>query len=103
MHVDDIAAALAASIAKPEAGDLFNLADDLPAPPQDVIEYACKLLGVPPPPLVPFDKATLSETARSFYIDNKRVKNARMKEALGVELKYPTYREGLRAILPGER
>lgn len=103
MHIDDIAAALAASIIKPQAGELFNLADDSPAPPQDVIEYACGLLGVAPPPLVPFDKAALSEMARSFYIDNKRVKNARMKEALGVELKYPTYREGLRAILAGER
>lgn len=98
MHVDDIAAALGASIARPQAGDLFNLADDEPAPPQDVVEYACNLLGVAPPPLVPFEEAELSETARSFYADNKRVSNRRMKEALGVELLYPSYREGLSAI-----
>lgn len=98
MHVDDIAAALAASIANPHAGDLFNFADDEPAPPQEVIEYACALLGVAPPPLIPFEKAALSEMARSFYLDNKRVRNTRMKEALGVALKYPAYREGLAAI-----
>lgn len=103
MHVDDIAAALAASIADPAAGDLFNLADDEPAPPQDVIEYACKLLGVEPPPLVPIEEAALSEMAKSFYADNKRVSNERMKNALGVTLRYPTYREGLKAILAGER
>ena len=103
MHVDDIAAALAASIAKPEAGDLFNLADDLPAPPQDVIEYSCKLLGVPPSPLVPFDKADLSDLGRSFYAENKRIRNDRMKEALGARPLYPTYREGLEAILNDER
>jgi len=99
MHVDDIAAALKASIQRPLAGDLFNLSDDEPSPPQDVIEYACKLLGVEPPPLVPLEEAALSEMGRSFYGDNKRVRNGRMKETLGVTLRYPTYREGLRAIL----
>lgn len=103
MHVDDIAAALAASIANPKAGDLFNLADDEPAPAQDVVELVCTLLGVEPPPLVPIADAELSEMAKSFYGDNKRVRNGRMKEALGVTLRYPTYREGLRAILDGER
>ncbi len=98
MHVDDIAAALAASIAKPRAGDFFNLADDEPAAPQDVIEYACELLGVEPPPLIPINEADLSDMAKSFYADNKRVSNTRMKEALGVSLTYPTYREGLTAI-----
>ncbi len=98
MHVDDIAAALAASMENPRAHDLYNLADDEPAPPQDVVDYACKLLGVDPPPLIPIDEADLSDMAKSFYADNKRVSNARMKEALGVTLKYPTYREGLRAI-----
>ena len=103
MHVDDIAAALAASIHRPDAGDLFNLADDEPAPPQDVVEYACGLLGVEPPPLTPIEEADLSPMAKSFYADNKRVSNKRMKEALGVTLCYPTYREGLTAILAGER
>ncbi|MBB5518034.1 SDR family oxidoreductase [Amphiplicatus metriothermophilus] len=99
MHVDDIAAALEASLARPEAGALFNLADDEPSPPQDVIEYACALLGVDPPPPVPFEEAELSEMGRSFYLENKRVRNDRMKQALGLKLAFPTYREGLRAIL----
>ncbi len=103
MHVDDIAAALAASIDRPGAGDLFNLADDAPAPPQDVVAYACDLLGVEPPPLVPIEKADLSDMAKSFYTDNKRVSNRRMKDALGVTLAYPTFRDGLKAILAGEQ
>ena len=101
-HVDDIAAALAASIAAPQIHDLYNIADDEPAPPQDVIEYACTLLGVEPPPLVPLEDANLSEMGKSFYADNKRVSNKRMKEALGIALAYPTYREGLEAILRNE-
>lgn len=99
MHVDDIAGAVAASLERPEAGALFNLADDEPAPPQDVIDYACRLVGVEPPPLIPIEEAQLSEMARSFYADNKRVSNALMKSALGLSLRYPTYREGLSAIL----
>ena len=103
MHVDDIAVTLAASLADPAAGDLFNLADDEPAPPQDVIEFACGLMGVEPPPLIPFEEAEMSEMARSFYADNKRVSNERIKKALGVRLLYPTYREGLRTIWEGEK
>ena len=99
MHVDDIAAALAVSINRPAAGDLFNLADDEPAPPQDVIAYACDLLGVAPPPLVAIEDADLSDMAKSFYADNKRVSNRRMIEALGLKLRYPSYRDGLAAIL----
>lgn len=102
-HVDDIAAALRQSLADPGAGDLFNIADDEPAPPQDVIGYACALLGVAPPPLVAIEDAQLSEMARSFYADNKRVSNALMKARLLPALRYPTYREGLRAILEAER
>ncbi len=103
MHVEDIASAVAASLAAPGAGALFNLADDEAAPPQDVIEYACRLIGAEPPPLIPIEEAALSEMARSFYADNKRVSNALMKRALGVTLRYPTFREGLAAILAGER
>lgn len=99
MHVDDIAAALAASIAINNPHDVYNLADDEPAPPQDVIEYACNLLGVEPLPLTPIEEAAMSEMALSFYADNKRVSNKRMKESLNFTLRYPTYREGLRAIL----
>jgi len=102
MHVDDIVAALKADIDQPYSFGLFNLADDEPAPPQDVIEYACKLLNCEPPPLVPLEQAALSEMAKSFYADNKRVSNKRMKDALGITLQYPTYREGLASILKGE-
>ena len=98
-HVDDIAATLYASLKNPAAGDLFNIADDEPAPPQDVIEYACKLLGVDPPPLTPIEEADISDMARSFYRDNKRVRNEQIKKKLGVKLKYPTYREGLKALM----
>lgn len=98
MHVDDIAAALEASMREPSAYGLFNLADDEPAPPQDVIEFACRLLNDPVPPLIPLEEADLSEMGKSFYADNKRVSNERMKEALNFSLRYPTYREGLRAI-----
>lgn len=102
MHVEDIAAALKASLDAPAAGDLFNLGDDDPAPPEDVVTFACDLLGVAPPPLIPYERAELSDMARSFYADNKRVSNALMKEALGVRLRYPSYKEGLRAILEAE-
>lgn len=102
-HVDDIAAALAASLADPGAGALFNIADDEAASPQDVITYACELLGVEPPPLIAFEDAPLSEMARSFYADNKRVSNRLLKERLLSRLSFPTYREGLAAILAAER
>ena len=100
IHVDDIATALEASIARPNAGAIYNVCDDEPAPPHDVVEYAAKLLGVPPPPLEQFDEAarTMSEMALSFFADSKRVKNDRMKNELGVSLRYPTYREGLMAL-----
>lgn len=100
IHVEDIAGALAASIEKPEPGAIINLADDLPAASADVIAHACALSGVEPPPLVPFDKAPLSDMARSFYGESKKVCNRAMKQRLGYGLKYPTYREGLAALLP---
>lgn len=103
MQVEDIAGALAASLEKPARHNLYNLADDEPAPPQDVIEYACTLLGVEPPPLTPIEEADLSPMAKSFYADNKRVSNQRMKDALIPRLKYPTYREGLEAIFRSEK
>lgn len=94
IHVDDIAATLAASIARP-AARYYNVTDNEPAPPEDVVTYAAELMGVEPPPAVPFDEAEMSPMARSFYSDVKRVSNARIREELGVELRYPTYREGL--------
>lgn len=103
IHVDDIAQTLAASIAQPDAGAVCNLADDLPAPPEDVIEHAARLLGVPVPPAVPFEEAELSPMAASFYAESKRVRNDRIKESLGVRLRHPDYRAGLAAILAAER
>ncbi|HEX5077516.1 MAG TPA: SDR family oxidoreductase [Geminicoccaceae bacterium] len=99
IHVDDIVQVLRASMARPNPGAIYNVADDEPAPPQDVVAYACTLLGAGPPPEVPFDLAELSPMARSFYGDSRRVANARIKEELGVSLRYPSYREGLRALL----
>jgi nucleoside-diphosphate-sugar epimerase len=78
---------------------VFNVTDDEPAPPQDVTAFAAELLGMEAPPLTPWDQADLSPMARSFYAENKRARNARMKDVLGVRLRYPTYREGLRALL----
>jgi nucleoside-diphosphate-sugar epimerase len=99
IHVDDIVAVLLASIARPAPGTAYNVCDDDPADPAAVIAFASDLLGVAPPPEVPFAEAALSPMARSFYDDNKRVRNDRIKHALGVTLRYPSYREGLRALL----
>jgi nucleoside-diphosphate-sugar epimerase len=99
IHVDDIAAVLLASIARPRPGAVYNVCDDEPAAQADVIAHAAGLLGVAPPPLVPLGQADLSPMARSFYADNKRVSNALVKRELRIALAYPTYREGLAAIL----
>ncbi|MEZ5851441.1 MAG: SDR family oxidoreductase [Hyphomicrobiaceae bacterium] len=99
IHVEDIATTVLAGMAHPEATGLFNVTDDEPAPPQDVVAFAASLLGVPPPPEMPFETAELSPMARSFYGETKRVANGRIKRALGVTLRYPSYREGLAAIM----
>ncbi len=99
IHVADLIAVLRASMAQPDPGAIYNVCDDDPAPPEQVVAYASALLGVTPPPLVPFDAAGLSPTARSFYDDNKRVANRRIKEELGVRISYPSYKEGLSALL----
>ncbi|RLL72289.1 SDR family oxidoreductase [Paenirhodobacter hankyongi] len=99
IHVDDIAQVLAASIAQPNPGRVYNVCDDDPAPPEDVLSHAAALLGLPEPPGVPFDAAELSPMARSFYAENKRVRNDRIKTELGVRLRYPDYRAGLAALL----
>jgi len=97
IHVADIAATLRAAIARP-ASRLYNVTDDEPAPPQDVVAYAAALMGVAPPPEVPYATADLSPMARSFYEGNRRVANRRIREELGVRLAYPTYRDGLSAL-----
>jgi nucleoside-diphosphate-sugar epimerase len=99
IHVDDLASVLIASIARPRPGAVYNVCDDEPASPAEVVAHAAQLLGAPAPPLVPLDEAALSPMARSFYADNKRVSNALIKTELGVRLRYPDYRAGLAAIL----
>jgi nucleoside-diphosphate-sugar epimerase len=101
IHVDDIAATVLAGVrAGASASGVFNVTDDEPAPPQDIVTYAAGLLGIEPPPLIPWEEAekTMTPMARSFYLETKRVRNDRIKRDLGVELRFPTYREGLRAI-----
>jgi nucleoside-diphosphate-sugar epimerase len=98
IHVDDIAAALAASLDRPRAAAIYNVTDDEPAPPQDVVTYAAGLAGVAPPPEIPFEEAGLSPMARSFYGETKRVSNRLIKQELGLALRYPTYREGLTGL-----
>ena len=102
IHVDDIAATLAASIARPNPGAAYNVCDDDPAPPEDVLSHAAHLLGLPDPPAVPYDHAEMTPMARSFYAESKRVRNARIKKELGVRLAYPDYRAGLQALLAEE-
>ncbi len=97
IHVADIAAAVDAAMSK-ELSGAFNVTDDLPAPPQDVVAFAAELMGVEPPPEIPFETADLTPMARSFYGENKRVSNARMKQEMSLELAFPTYRDGLQAL-----
>ena len=99
IHVEDIAAVLERAMTGKGTQNIYNLADDEPAPPQDVIAYGAGLLGLPVPPDIAFETARLSPMARSFYADNKRVRNDRIKTELGVELCYPDYKTGLKALL----
>lgn len=99
IHVDDIARVLRASMAHPRGGAVYNVCDDEAAPSQDVIAAAAALLNMPIPPDLPFDQAALSPMAQTFWADNKRVSNVRVKSELAVEFCYPTYREGLAALL----
>ncbi|PSK88295.1 nucleoside-diphosphate-sugar epimerase [Limimaricola soesokkakensis] len=102
IHVDDIAQVLKASIDRPNPGAIYNLCDDDPAPPQDVIAHAAELLGLPVPPEAPFERAEMTPMARSFYAESKKVRNDRIKNELGVELIHPDYRSGLAALLRTE-
>lgn len=102
IHVDDIGGAVIASMSRPQPGTAYNVVDDEPAAPADVVEYAARLLHVPPPPLEPFDPASMSAMAASFYADNRRVRNDRLKQVLGYRLLHPTYREGLAAQLAAQ-
>jgi nucleoside-diphosphate-sugar epimerase len=102
IHVDDIAAVLAATLPRTDASEIWNIADDEPSPPQDVIVYAAKLLGVPPPPEIAFADAKLTGLALSFWLESKRVSNRRMHDELKLALAYPNYREGLAALMRAE-
>ena len=103
IHVEDIAQVLKASIERPNPGAIYNLCDDDAAPPEDVIGYAAELLGLPLPEAVDYETADMSPMARSFYAESKRVRNDRIKDELGVVLKYPNYRVGLQALLALEQ
>ena len=100
IHVADIAGTVLRAITGRRAGAVYNVADDLPASTSDVVAFACELLGKPVPPVIPWEQVepTMSAMARSFYEETRRVRNDRIKNELGVVLRYPTYREGLRAI-----
>ncbi len=98
IHVEDIAKILLASIANPRVGEVYNCADNFPCPQAEVVEFAADLLAVEPPPLVKFEDAELSPMARSFYSSSRKVSNAKIREQLGIELAFPTYKEGLRDI-----
>ena len=99
IHVDDIVSVLLASMAQPSPGAIYNVCDDEPAPPQDVVEFACELAGCEPPSPVPYEEAELSLLGRSFYAECKRVRNDRIKKELGVQLRFSDYRSGLRALV----
>lgn len=103
IHLGDIASSVVASIARPRMDAIYNVTDDEPAPPQDVIAHAAELLGMEKLPDIPFEDADLSPMGRSFYGENKRVSNALIKNELGIALSYPSYREGLAALLETEQ
>jgi nucleoside-diphosphate-sugar epimerase len=100
IHVADIAATVLKAMTASHPGGIYNVADDLPAPNSDVVGYAFELLGKPVPRAVPWDEIapTMSPMARSFYGESRRVRNDLLKRKLGIVLRYPTYREGLKAI-----
>ncbi|MFN3936188.1 MAG: SDR family NAD(P)-dependent oxidoreductase, partial [Gemmobacter sp.] len=100
-HVEDIVQVLHASMCAPDPGAIYNVCDDDPAPPEDVIEHAARLIGVPVPPAEDHAETEMTPMARSFYAESKRVRNERIKRDLGIRLLYPTYREGLAALLAG--
>ena len=101
IHAEDLVQTLTASMKKPQPGEIYNVSDDCPCPPAEAVKYAFDLLGVEPPPLIPYEKADLSPTAKGFYNTNKRISNKKIKEELGVKLCYPDYRSGLKALLKG--
>lgn len=98
IHVEDVSRAISAALAFDGPGNVFNVSDDAPAPPQDVVAFAAMLMGIEPPPEEDIETADLTPLVRSFYAENRRVSNRKLKEVLGVRLAYPTYRVGLEAL-----
>lgn len=103
IHVEDIAQTLIASINQPKPGSVYNVADDIPSPSHEVIQFACNLVGIESPPLIPFDQADMAPIVRSFYKDDKRVRNDKIKNELGVRFMYPDYHSGLQSCLNVEK
>lgn len=101
-HVEDIAQVLLASIRQPKPGAVYNVCDDDPVPPEEVIGHAAELAGLPLPPVEDYQTAPMAPMARSFYAESKRVSNRRIKSELGVRLLYPDYRAGLAALAAAE-
>lgn len=99
IHVEDIATVIEAAIMAPDPGAIYNVADDEPSPPNAPVEYACALLGKPLPPLQTPEDTGMTPMARSFFRSNRKVANHKIKQALGITLQYPSYREGLQALL----
>ena len=99
IHVDDIAQTIASVLNRPESSGIYNVCDDDPAPPQDVLGYAAELLNLPIPPEEDFETAQMTPMARSFYAESKKVRNDKMKQELGITLNYPDYKSGLRSLL----
>lgn len=99
VHVDDIVSGVAAALTQDAPAGAYNLGDDLPCSGNEVTEHACRLLGLPLPPLESLEEANLSEMARGFYMENRRVANGKARRVLGWAPKYPTYVEGLAALL----
>ncbi len=102
IHVEDLAQVLIASMLNPNPSAIYNVCDDMPTPSHEVIDYACKLLAIESPLLIPFDKADLAPITASFYKDNKRIRNDKIKNELGIKLKYKNYKQGLEACLAAE-
>ena len=103
IHVEDIAKAVLAVFAQPNTSGVFNITDDEPAPPQDVVLFAYELMNLEPPPEIAFEAADLSPMARSFYGENKRVSNKKSKEVLGIKYEYPDYRTALTKMVRAKK
>jgi nucleoside-diphosphate-sugar epimerase len=99
IHVEDIVTVIAAAMDRPQGGAIYNVTDDAPAPPQDVVRFAASLCGREPPPTINFADAELTPMSRTFFSENKRVRNYRLRDRLGVRLRYPSYHEGLTALM----